>query len=122
MKKVFLIIFLICFLTSIIKAGDAGNIMASDILLGTFVCSGFGTLLALPSYMQGGSQNATVLAVGASYGALIGAGLGFIYGIYDLIQKKQTQKELPKKTMFFRQKNDIVLNMEFLKLSIIKIF
>jgi len=122
MRKLIVIIFLICFLTSIIKAGDAGNTMASDILLGTFVCAGFGTLLSLPSYMQGGSQNTTVLSVGASYGILIGAGLGFCYGIYDLIQKKQTQKELPKKAMIFQEKDDMILDIDFLKLAIIKKF
>ncbi len=122
MKKIIFITVIILIFIININAGNAGNTMAFDILLGTSICSAFGTLLSLPSFMQGGSQNSTVLYVGASYGALIGAGLGFIYGIYDIIRNTQERKELQKQTGILYNNNDICLKIENFNLSITKNF
>lgn len=121
MKKILFLTVLIMIFIVTVNAGNAGNTMAFDILLGTSICSAFGTLLSLPSFMQGNSQNLTVLYVGAGYGALIGAGLGFIYGIYDIIRATQERKELPKQTEVIYN-SDICFKFENLNLTISKKF
>lgn len=120
-KLLFITVLSLTFIINI-NAGNAGNIMAVDILLGSSICSVFGTLLSLPSFMQGNSENPTVLYVGAGHGALIGAGIGFIYGIYDIIRNTQTKKVLQKQTGIIYNNKDLYLKFENLNFEILKKF
>lgn len=86
MKKT-IIIALILALTGVpVFAGDIGNIIGVDMLMGITAGAAMGVAFSTPSYMDGDQSDGTVFLVGAGWGALAGAILGLGYGIYGVIE------------------------------------
>jgi hypothetical protein len=84
MKKLMICAVLMAMLVPFSSAGDIGNIIGSDMMIGIAGGGAMGCAFATPSYMGGGQKNATTFLVGAGWGALAGAVIGLGYGIYGV--------------------------------------
>jgi|SRR5208337_1474816 len=85
-------------------AGEIANKLGEDMLVGSLISSMVGVAFSAPSYINGGNTaNPEVFGAGACWGALIGAGLGLLYGTYDVyeyIDDKNTMQKKNKKSAF----------------------
>ncbi len=86
MKKTLIALIISAVLASCAMAGDIGNIIGVDLLIGAAGGAAMGCALATPSYMSGDQKDATTFLVGAGWGALAGSIVGLAYGVYGVIE------------------------------------
>ena len=84
MKKIIMTAVLTALLGAPVFAGDIGNIVGVDMIMGITAGVAMGVAFSTPSYMGGSQSDGTVFLVGAGWGALAGAILGLGYGIYGV--------------------------------------
>jgi len=85
MKKTLIITMVLALLGAPVFAGDIGNIIGVDMIMGITAGAAMGVAFSTPSYMGGSQTDGTVFLAGAGWGALIGAVLGLGYGIYGVM-------------------------------------
>lgn len=78
-------------------AGDIGTIVGTNVLVGTAAGAALGSATAVPAYMEGG--NVKVFAAGAGWGALVGAGLGLAYSVYNIYFHFDIHKDAKKASL-----------------------
>ena len=93
MKKI-IIALALAITVSAAHAGDIGTIVGTNILVGTAAGAALGSATAVPAYMEGG--NVKVFAAGAGWGALVGAGLGLAYSVYNIYFHFDIHKDAKK--------------------------
>ena len=86
MKKIIIITMILAVLGAPVFAGDIGNIIGVDMLMGITAGAAMGVAFSTPSYMDGSQTDGTIFLVGAGWGALAGAILGLGYGIYGVVE------------------------------------
>ena len=84
MKKIMIASIMALLLAPLASAGDIGNIMGVDMMIGIMGGASFGCAFAAPSYLGGSQKDGTTFLVGAGWGALVGAVIGMAYGIYGV--------------------------------------
>jgi hypothetical protein len=85
MKKIIMTAIMLAILGAPAFAGDLGNIIGVDMIMGITAGAAMGVAFSTPSYMGGSQADGTVFLVGAGWGAVAGAILGIGYGIYGVI-------------------------------------
>jgi hypothetical protein len=86
MRKNIIIILMCAIFTAPVFAGDIGNIIGVDLMMGIAGGAAMGVAFSTPSYMDGGTTaDPTVFLVGAGWGAIAGAIAGLAYGIYGVV-------------------------------------
>ena len=85
MKKIILITMVLAVLGAPIFAGDIGNIVGVDMIMGITAGAAMGVAFSTPSYMEGSQKDGTTFLVGAGWGTLAGAILGIAYGVYGVM-------------------------------------
>lgn len=88
MKKIMITLLALAMSAGSLSAGSIAGIIGSDMLVGGLAGGALGAALSTPVYLEGGAKDGMQYAIGASWGVLIGAGVGFIYSFYDIAVQK----------------------------------
>jgi hypothetical protein len=110
MKKIILLTMVLAVLGAPIFAGDIGNIVGVDMIMGITAGAAMGVAFSTPSYMEGSQKDGTTFLVGAGWGTLAGAILGIAYGVYGVVdhinmRNKSTIKASIDENVIFVQYN-----------------
>jgi hypothetical protein len=85
MKKLAFTVLIMAILSPFASAGDIGNIIGVDMMIGMAGGAAMGCAFATPSYMGGSQKDGTTFLVGAGWGVLVGSVVGLAYGIYGVV-------------------------------------
>jgi len=88
MKKIIITVLALAMCAGSLSAGSIATMIGSDILVGAAAGGALGAALSTPAFLEGGGKDGMQYEIGASWGLLIGAGVGFIYSFYDLTVQK----------------------------------
>ncbi len=113
MKKILITVIIAGMFTGSLFAGEIADKLGEDMLVGSLISSMVGVAFSAPSYINGGNTaNPAVFGAGACWGALIGAGLGLLYGTYDVYEyiddKNNTMQKKNRKSAY--EEPDILLS------------
>jgi len=87
MKKLSMVAVIMVFFAINAFSGEIAYKLGEDMLVGSLISATIGVAFSAPSYINGGpNANPAVFGAGACWGALIGAGVGLLYGAYDIYE------------------------------------
>lgn len=112
MKKTIIITMVLAMLSAPVFAGDIGNIVGIDLLMGITAGAAMGVAFSTPSYMEGSQKDGTTFLVGAGWGTLAGAILGIAYGIYGVVDHINMRKKSTIKASIDGQEIFVQYNAE----------
>lgn len=121
MKKIIITVLALAMCAGSVSAGSIATIIGSDMLVGAAAGGALGAALSTPSFLEGGSKDAMQYAIGASWGVLIGAGVGFIYSFVDISMRGGSAGPVPQKKAFLGT-GDLYVSADGTYINLVKKF